>query len=438
VRSIERAVVRVRGNEVSQTWPETRRVTAALDRSRLLLRASVALSRTTTVPDVVAAVRRLVVGVLDPAYVGVALAERGRLRLATAESLPGHVAEQWLRFDRARLVPSAVTVRTGAPVLLRDLGEVAAVTPDALGTFEEMGWQSAAAVPLPGPEGPLGALVFVWKTPNVLDPADQAVLAAIAGYVSHALGRALVLDDRRTAAATLQKALLTPLPSSTDLLMTARYAPAHHEDHVGGDWYDVIRVDGHRLALVIGDVTGHDLAAAAAMSQYRSMLRTLIIDRQEPPSAVLRRLERTVRVLGDTRLASALLAYLEPDGAGGHVLTWSNAGHPAPLLRLTDGAVGPLDGGRPDPLLGAVRQAERRDRVQHLPPGSLLLLYTDGLVETRTAPLDEGTARLRDTLSTRATDAGVEDLADLLIGEGGREDDAVVLLVRTPDVANRS
>jgi serine phosphatase RsbU (regulator of sigma subunit) len=408
---------------------------SALDRSQLLLRASTDLARTATLREVVAAVRHLVVGVLDPAYVGVSLlGARRRLTLSTADSLPPEIADRWARFADTALTPSALAVRTGVPVLLSDADEIAAAAPDAVDTCTRMGWQSAAAVPLPGPDGPLGALVFVWKLPNTLDAADQAVLAALAGYVAQALQRAWVLEDRRTAAATLQKALLTPLPERTGLELAARYVPAHHEDHVGGDWYDVIRVDERRVGLVIGDVTGHDIEAAAAMSQYRSMLRALIIDRHEPPSAVLRRLERTVRMLGDTRLATALLAYLDPEDDGGHLLTWSSAGHPAPALRLPGGEIIPLEPDQYDPLLGAVRHTCRRNHIRHLPPGSLLLLHTDGLVESRTATIDEGIARLHAIMATDPG-AGVETLADLLItaaGADGREDDAALLIVRTP------
>jgi serine phosphatase RsbU (regulator of sigma subunit) len=242
-----------------------------------------------------------------------------------------------------------------------------------------------------------------------------------------------VLDDRRTAAATLQRALLTPLPTHPGVTMAARYVPAHHEDQVGGDWYDAIRVDERRLALAIGDVTGHDIDAAAAMSEYRSMLRVLTVDRQEQPSGVLRRLEHAARLLGTARLASVLLAYLDP-APGGHTLTWSNAGHPAAILGLPGGPVAPLPAGRQDPLIGAVRHTPRGNLTIHLPPGSLLLLHTDGLVEDRRVSIDVGTARVLDMVAAQA-DQDVDTLADLLISDTGaaREDDAALLVIRTGD-----
>jgi serine phosphatase RsbU (regulator of sigma subunit) len=280
--------------------------------------------------------------------------------------------------------------------------------------------------------GPVGALAFAWKTPTTLDEDDLGIVTAMAGFVLQAITRSQLLDDRRTAAAVMQKALLSPLPHHDHLRLAARYAPAHHEDHVGGDWYDAISLDGGRLVLIIGDVTGHSITAAATMSQYRSMLRTLVIDRHEPPSAVLRRLEHTSRTAGITTLATVLLAYLDPSPAGGHTLTWANAGHPAPIAVLPDGTVTALGGH--DPLIGAARRVSRRNQTWELPPGAVLLLHTDGLVESRTATFDEGLRAVHDLLARhRAT--GVDRLADALLRPGEAaacEDDVALLVVATP------
>ncbi|MFF5082849.1 GAF domain-containing SpoIIE family protein phosphatase [Actinoplanes sp. NPDC000266] len=402
-------------------------------RTRLLLHASAALADADSVDKVVDAVRELVTGTLDPVYVGVSLLGEGeQVALPSKRLLPPAQAERWARYPAGTRTPSALAARTGRPVLLPDLAAVAATAPDALSTFEELGWQSAASVPLRGPTGPAGALTFVWKQPYVLDPGEQAILTALSGFVVQALTRANVLADRRTAAAVMQKALLSPLPHHPKLRMAARYAPAHREDHVGGDWYDALTLDGDRVVLVMGDVTGHSVTAAAAMSQYRSMLRTLVIDRHEPPSAVLRRLEHTRRSVGLENLATVLLAYLEPDDAGGYQMTWANAGHPAPVMLRPDGRVVSL--GAHDPLIGAVRRISRRNQTQHLPPGTVVMLHTDGLVESRTATIDAGLARVQRLLSEHATD-DIELLADRLLRQAGaasRDDDVALLLVATP------
>jgi len=405
---------------------------AAYDRSQLLLRAAIALSATSTVDDVVRAVRHLVTGTLDPAFVGLSLLDGpDAVVLTTSEALPPEVAARWARFRRTASTSAAIAATTGSVVVLPDPEAIAELTPDAADTYATLGWQSGASVPLPGPAGPIGALTFVWKQQNAIDDTEAGVLSVLAGYVAQALRRATAHDDRRTAAATMQKALLSELPRHDHLRLAARYLPAHHADHVGGDWYDAIAIDDRRLALVIGDVTGHHIEAAAAMSQLRSMLRALLVDRQESPASMLRRLEHTRRVLGSDGLASVILAYVDTKNDGSHVLTWANAGHPPPALRAATGAVDILDG--TDPLLGATRHASRRNHSVALPPGSVLLLYTDGLVEDRDAVIDDGIAAVCRRLSADdGTDP--EQLADaLLAGKASYEDDVALLTVRLPD-----
>ncbi|WP_305787209.1 GAF domain-containing SpoIIE family protein phosphatase [Symbioplanes lichenis] len=408
------------------------RAHAAFERTRLLLRASTVLAGADTLDKVIDAVRDLVTGALDPAYVGVSLLDdQARVAGHSLRLLPPAVADRWALYPADARTPSALAARSGRPVLLPDLAAVAAATPEALATFEEMGWQSVAAVPLTGPDGPVGALAFAWKAPNTLDEDEIGIVTALAGFVLLAITRSRLLDDRRTAAAVMQKALLSPLPQHDHLRLAARYAPARHEDHVGGDWYDAISLD-QRLVLIIGDVTGHSITAAATMSQYRSMLRTLVIDRHEPPSAVLRRLEHTSRTAGVAALATVLLAYLDPAPGGGHTLTWANAGHPTPLALLPDGTVTALGGH--DPLIGAARRVSRRNQVCGLPPGAVLVLHTDGLVESRSATYDEGLAAVHDLLG-RHRAAGADKLADVLLDHAAvaaREDDVALLVVSTP------
>ncbi|WP_250001194.1 SpoIIE family protein phosphatase [Actinoplanes sp. M2I2] len=383
------------------------RTEAAFDRSRLLLAASTALGAAITPADVTDTVRALVTETLDPASVSLSL---------TGEISPSPAGE---------VSPSPAGEVSPSPA-----GEVG---PSPAGEDVGEDGQYTTTLPLPGPDGPVGTLTFVWKQPRPVDEDEQATLDTLAGYVAQTLTRIQLLEDRRTAAATMQKALLTALPQHEHLRMAARYLPAHHEDHVGGDWYDAVSLDGGRLAIVIGDVAGHSIDAAAGMSEYRGMLRTLLIDRHEPPSALLRRLEHTGRTLGLDRIATVLLAYLDPAPTGGHTLTWSNAGHPPPSL-VTGGEVTLLTGR--DPLLGAGRRISRRNHTWHLPAGSTLVLHTDGLIETRSATIDEGVARLHETLATHAgTDPG--ELADALLARSAAatigEDDVALLVITTPD-----
>lgn len=401
-------------------------------RTRLLLRASTTLAGADSIDKIVESVRDLVTGTLDPAYVGVSLVGERGIALQSMRLLPPPVAAQWATYPADALTSSALAIRTGRPVLLADSAAIAATTPDAVTTYAQMGWQSVASVPLTGLTGQVGALTLIWKQPNVLDSDERAVLGVLAGYVVQALTRSRVLEDRRTAAAVMQKALLTPLPDHDRVQMAARYVPAQYEDHVGGDWYDAISLDENRLVLVMGDVTGHSISAAAAMSQYRSMLRTLIIDRHEPPSAVLRRLEQTSRRAGADAMTTVLLAYLDPAPTGGHTLTWANAGHPAPIVMLPGE---PADSvGRHDVLIGGARLVSRRNQTMHLPPGALILLHTDGLVESRTASYDDGLAEVHRLLGEHQDDTP-DRLAERLLDRArtaSREDDVALLIVRTP------
>ncbi|MEV6304105.1 GAF domain-containing SpoIIE family protein phosphatase [Actinoplanes sp. NPDC051861] len=414
------------------TRARERAADAAADRSRLLLRASVALANTATVTDVVEAVQDLVTGTLNPDYVGVSLLDAtGQIDLRAGDTLAAPIADHWRHYPSTARTPSAVAAATGVPVLLPDLEAVAAHVPDAAATFEEMGWQAGASVPLPGPDGPIGALTFVWKQPYSLDEAEQAVLAALAGYVAQALRRAEYLYSREQVAELLQQAMLSDLPEAEPYELAARYEPAARGEHVGGDWYDAVRVDAGRLALVVGDVTGHDMHAAARMGQLRSMLRAYLVDRHEPPSALLRRLDNAMQILGGHTPATALLAYVDRDGDG-HRLQWANAGHPTPLLIEKDGTVTQLTGR--DILLGVLRRTPRSNHSRRLPPGATLLIYTDGLIETRTDPIDDRKRQLREALSGLAGAPLPDLLNEILARFAGHdhEDDVALLALRCP------
>jgi serine phosphatase RsbU (regulator of sigma subunit) len=412
----------------------TRRLQVAFDRGQLLLHASTALTGTSTVRDVVDAVHEMVGAGFHPANIGVVLLDDdGRLHLASTDPLPGEVTDRWRTFPPAAKVPAAETFRTGRLIALTDPDAIAAAFPQGAADLQRLGWQAIACAAIPGVSGRLGVLTFAWPHPHEIDVNERATITAIAGYVGQALQRARHFDRQNTAAATLQKALLTPLPMVNDLRLAAGYLPAHHGDHVGGDWYDAIALPDRRLALVIGDVTGHSLDAAAAMSQLRSLLRGFLVDRVEPPSALLRRLEQANRALTANTVATVLVAYLDPAPEGGHLLQWSNAGHPPPMVIHPDGATEQLPGA--EPLIGALRQVSRTNRTLLLTPGTTLLLHTDGLVETRTDTLDRGFERLRRLLTGHHA-TSPQDLADLLLRHAdahAHEDDVALLIVRTPD-----
>lgn len=266
--------------------------------------------------------------------------------------------------------------------------------------------------------------------------AEAATLAAQEWRRSQDL-----LEERRGVAETLQRAMLTELPRPDRLEVAARYLPSHAGDQVGGDWYDAFTLPGGATVVAVGDVTGHDTAAAAAMGQLRTLLRGFAYDRAEAPSETMRRLDRSVRGLRVDTLATVVLARIEPDddaaGDGSRLLRWTNAGHPPPVLLLADGSTRLLET-RPELLVGVDPDRARTDHRHVLPSGSTLLLYSDGLIERRRrgrdddGDLDAGTAALRRTLADRH-DAPLDELLDAVLAElqDDRDDDIVVLAVRT-------
>jgi serine phosphatase RsbU (regulator of sigma subunit) len=203
-------------------------------------------------------------------------------------------------------------------------------------------------------------------------------------------------------------------------------------EQVGGDWYDALPRPSGGTALVIGDVEGHDIAAATQMAQLRNLLRAFLWDHDEPPAAVLMRLDRSLRELGIDALATAVVAMLTRDGPGGAArLRWASAGHPPPVV-VMPGAAPTFLAGRNDLLLGVDPARARTDQETLLPAGSLLLLYTDGLTEARGADVAARTAQLLAAVR-RCAGAGLEDLLDGVLAElvgDDRQDDVAMLGVR--------
>jgi transcriptional regulator with GAF, ATPase, and Fis domain len=411
---------------------------AASARSQLLLKASVLLSQARTVAQIVAAVAELTSPVFDPAHVGMVLLDaEQRLQVFGADNLPGDVADRWIGFPISAPLPAAEAYRTGQLIALPDPAAIAAGYPQLAAEFAALSWQAVACGPVPGVRGTLGVLTFSWTHPQKLDADQRSVIITLAGYVGQALQRVTYLDEQNTAARTLQQALLTRLPPSANgCRLAARYLPAHHGDLIGGDWYDAVPLTDSRLALIIGDVSGHNLPAAAAMSELRSMLRgLLIVDRAQTPSAVLEHLDHANHALGANSIATVLIAYLDTEPDGSHTLQWSNAGHTPPTVITTDGQITALPGN--DPLLGARHRKPRITHQHRLPPGAILLLHTDGLVETRNATIDDGIARLHRLLADHHPHLDPDSLADRLVAHadsGTREDDVALLLAATTPV----
>jgi PAS domain S-box-containing protein len=340
-------------------------------------------------------------------------------------------------------------IRPDAPVLLalasgrtltvddvgREVGRTLRPGP-ASEVFWALAPRTAVTLPLAARGRTLGALSVYRSADRVAaDTHDVAAAQEVASRVALALDNARLYEQQRRLAEGLQRSLLTDPPAPDSAEIVVRYRPAVEVAEVGGDWYDAFVQPGGATVLVIGDVVGHDTEAAAAMGQLRGLLRGIAYRPGVGPAQVLTDLDAAMEGLRMSTMATAAVARVEqtPEerAAGLTRLRWSNAGHPPPLLLHADGRVELLSAERAQLMLGVDPAAERTERVVTVRRGATVLLYTDGLVEGRDLPLDDGIARLRAALAELG-DQPLELLCDAVIErlrpEGLQDDIALVAL----------
>ena len=263
----------------------------------------------------------------------------------------------------------------------------------------------------------------------------------IATAVEVARRGALALDNTRLygrqlkVAEILQRSLLTPPPQPDHVQIAVRYRPAAAHQYIGGDWYDAFLQTDGATALVIGDVVGHDINAAAAMGQIRSILRGLASDHPGSPAHTLTRADRVLTNLQVGTLATALVARIEQTCSqartGARTVRWSSAGHLPPILR-SPGHRAQLLHSPPEPLLGVGTGRARSDHDIAVHPGDTVVFYTDGLIEHGRCSIDEGLTRLTEAING-LPDLPPDELTDQLLSlivNGRNDDDIAILTVR--------
>ncbi|WP_251091940.1 SpoIIE family protein phosphatase [Streptomyces sp. Caat 7-52] len=369
-----------------------------------------------------------------------AVLERVAVRLAG----PPHWAE---RLEGPLPPPAGAYPPGGAsgdrPVLLRaadlrDPGAPFAATHRIL--FDTLGGRHAAVVPVRSRHRDYGTLTVGRRadSPGLAEP-EVRLLADIGRRLALVLDNTRLYDEQRNVAETMQRQLLAPLPQVDHLRMTARYLPAQSAMEIGGDWYDAFLLPDGVMALVIGDVVGHDLQAAVHMAEVRNMLRALAWTHVEPPSVIMRRLDEAVTHTSDAPMATLVFARVEGPDGGPWRLHWVNAGHPPPLLITADGDTRFLTSGH-GPLIGMSATLHLGlswpDASEELPAEATLLFYTDGLVESRDRPIDAGMDKLRHhasalvrSLSGQSVDVFCDELLRRLMPSG---DDTALLALRLP------
>ena len=313
--------------------------------------------------------------------------------------------------------------------------------------LRELAPASAVAVPLRARGRTVGVVtVFRGRGEPAFTEADVALLEDIGARAGLALDNARLYEAQRDVAETLQRSMLTDPPRPEHLEIVTRYSPASEAARIGGDWYDAFlqqnRGPGNNdVVVVVGDVVGHDVAAAAAMGQVRGLLRGIAVHSGYSPADVLSGVDHVMESLRLETTATAVIARLEhhpPRGAAAGeevVLRWAHAGHPPALLVGPDGEVTRLaDVEDNDLLLGLDPETKRIERAAFLEPGSTLLFYTDGQVERRGRDVEEGIEALEGLLrelepGTADLDALCDRLLEQMIGDQP-EDDVALLVVR--------
>jgi serine phosphatase RsbU (regulator of sigma subunit) len=263
------------------------------------------------------------------------------------------------------------------------------------------------------------------------DVHDENILVALASAAGIAIDNVRLFERVRAASEQFQRLLLPTLPDLRPFTAAAIYRPATEPSRLGGDWYDAVLLPDSVVAVVIGDVVGHDLHAAATMASTRNMLRALLFDRRNPPGAVLSRLDRILQSITDHPVTTTCLARIEPDGPAWR-MHWSTAGHMPPLLITPDRHAEYLIA-EPGLPLGVDTELPRPDHVHALPPGTTVVFFTDGLIEHPGHPIDEcldGLAELATAHAGLPLQNFVQALADHHPSDG--HDDMAILALRTP------
>jgi serine phosphatase RsbU (regulator of sigma subunit) len=301
-----------------------------------------------------------------------------------------------------------------------------AVGPDMSPLLATNGLASALGVPLLARGELIGVMQLGSRSTRRFDARDLATAQAAADRMATAIVSQRAMSER-TAALTLQRSLLpSRLPHVDGLELATRFAAAT-EFGVGGDWYDAFRLPDGDIGFVIGDVAGNGLRAAIVMARLRSVVRAYAVEHRSP-ARVLDRVDRKFAHFEPDELATVSYARLGPDLG---TLTVANAGHLPPVLAVPGGDARLLAVPR-DPPICAGNGVERRDLVVDVPPGSTLVMYTDGLVERRHHAIDERLDLLRRTVRADAAEAVAAEVMQALVGlDDVRDDTALLVITRT-------
>jgi PAS domain S-box-containing protein len=340
-------------------------------------------------------------------------------------------------FEVGDLIPAQLTsspvmaLSRGKPLLARNPGEIrqeVPYRPDHAEALLARGMHTFMAAPLVARSITLGVAIF-WRAekPEPFDEADARLVSDLTSRAAVYIDNARLYTREHNTAVILQRSLLPrDLPPVAGLQIAYRYQPGSQAAEVGGDWFDVIALDNGDAALVVGDVTGHGIHAAAIMGQLRTTTATLA-RLGCPPEQIMQQLSRVVAEHGDEAGATCLYAVYDP---ASRRCQFTSAGHPPPALRHPGGRVEFID--VPGGVMLGVEQGRYPATDRQLPVGSVLALYTDGLIEQPGQDISIGMSRLARAL-TASPDRSLDELCGNVLASPGLHprDDIALLLART-------
>ena len=337
------------------------------------------------------------------------------------------IRERWatVPLDGPR-TPFHPVFETGLPLYV-DSSNRAELFPHLVEEAARAGLESVAVLPLTDADGTVfGALALGWKDRVDHGEESRARLTVLGDLCSQALQRARTGEARDDLVYDLQREILAPWEAPRTLEVGVAYRPANDELGFGGDWYDVIILEG-RAVFVVGDVAGHGSPAAARMTATKATIRAFVT--AFPAEEVIPRVNEALHHLESGYVATAALAWIDKRA---HTLTWCLAGHPPPVLRMPDGATRLLEGVHHPPI-GMALEARALPSVP-FPPGSELFLYTDGLIERRDEDLDVSLETLRSAVAALPPAMSATEVCDRLIDTlSDGHDDVAVIVIRHPD-----
>ncbi len=407
-------------------------------RSERIQSMTAALSGSLTQRDVAEVVVEALVQAAgaDGAALSVVIEDRSVQKKLAWRGYDDIAQEPWLEIPLDSPTPGNRALTSRTAVFYESLEALGRDFPETVTRMQRSEHESFLFAPLIVGGKPNGLLITSWARQQALPDEDRVFIGALASQAAQALDRARQFETERTIAETLQRSVLPmSLPRIEGVQLAARYLPGTEEVDVGGDWFDAIQLANGRLGLVVGDVVGKGVQSAATMAQLRNALRAFALD-QMKPSTTLARLDRLTDEMSESAFATVVYAVIDHEA---RVCRFTCAGHPPPLVVFPDGRAEYLEGGRGLPLGAGSGETSYRQQAIALPVGAIVILYTDGLVERRAEPIDEGLERLRQAAEEAPGEPErlVEHVLERMVGEEGRGDDIALLAVRLLTVAPR-